>query len=729
MFITSLAMALLQQPQPQPPQPAQANPACDIPNVSSVQVVENALPVFLRRSETGECRAFLAPPPGMARIQLRIVYKKPLAPGGGVAAPDGPIDQTQQIEFTEGVPKRDQIVAVVGNNESADLPISITFAPSLSLLPSQSCGPFLLCVIAGAPSSVGLQVSRPSLLAEGAALLKRDDGAVERVAFTLAEPYPVVTIPAHLELLDIRSYALEIPLKEESLIDGTVRKTIVLDRLRAQIAPRRRTQITLDFGGRTQPVVFVGEIQPVRLSMTGGSVAPNTYELTEPSKPTDPVAVLRVADAASGTLIVQKETSLGGGRVPVTLIGGSGNNSFRVTLQAMRRPQVNSAAVVPQSRSYTDGKLRPGVPAIVTVTGANASAFTGKVRPEEGSIREIIPHVQLPGERSWEITPHPSLKATKLDLQLRAEGVDTVISLGVVPNQRPRNLDFVTLQYRKGPASCIRTTTKPIQVQQAGETLACGLGDLRLTFDPGVIDSDNELYGPQYLKVEAQIRGPDHKVLETKSINWVVAPDGYPVSGDYHTGRELALTDLIGSFGRYSQPGSRVTISVAHDATQYQQATGTRHIVSVRDARRISVTGGIGVSPFMGYVAKIRRESVERQPLLNGSPRDSLVRIREHQDWKADAASIAFSAALEFQYLTSTGKPTPLALRFGGLLMDSPYEAGKKRGALALSVPIRTFSVTGNLDFSIGAGPVFMPGERTFYALTSLLQLSTGGKP
>jgi len=334
---------------------------------------------------------------------------------------------------------------------------------------------------------------------------------------------------------------------------------------------------------------------------------------------------------------------------------------------------------------------------------------------------------QLPGEQRFVIQTSSSLQHGEIPIRLKAAaGVDTVIYLPLRPNQRVRPLDFVSLEHRTlGKWGCLGGGTTAITLDSANEPLnACSLAHAVLLFNRDS-SSATDAHGPQYLNIVATLRSASEELITSDSIKWVVSPPGYELQPGYETGATLPLSRLVDGLGRYSRPGSNLTVSVQHDPARYKSGAGLSNTVYLRDARRFSVAGVAGITPLTGFIAKKRSTTVTREPIFNGTTADTLISLERSTEWISNVATIGFFAALDFRSYFGDGRETPAKLRLAAYYMNSPYENANKP-AIAVMYPLEVRALTGALEFSLSPGWAATPGERPFFLLSTNIGLTSG---
>lgn len=94
----------------------------------------------------------------------------------------------------------------------------------------------------------------------------------------------------------------------------------------------------------------------------------------------------------------------------------------------------------------------------------------------------------------------------------------TGVTLDIQEYQRPRELDFVVIEYGGTPVIA-NEVNQPILHNGT-------IGDVSLTFDDEYIDEPNKLYGKQYLEMEVRIKDENNRLIEKQVIDDIVVCPG-----------------------------------------------------------------------------------------------------------------------------------------------------------------------------------------------------------
>ena len=152
----------------------------------------------------------------------------------------------------------------------------------------------------------------------------------------------------------------------------------------------------------------------------------------------------------------------------------------------------------------------------------------------------------------------------------------TGFSLKIKEYQTPRNLDFVMLNYGSGKR--VLSNLNPTVIQRNT------IKDITIGFDNIKIDSDNKLFGKQYLDVEVKILGKRGELIEMKSIkNLVVCPgDNSPRAAYYKdkacTNSNISLNTILGNKTFDMEDFSQIQMEFKHQGDKYSDGGFTKQV-------------------------------------------------------------------------------------------------------------------------------------------------------
>lgn len=160
------------------------------------------------------------------------------------------------------------------------------------------------------------------------------------------------------------------------------------------------------------------------------------------------------------------------------------------------------------------------------------------------------------------------LGINKKQISIYTDSKPTGYYLNVKEFQEPRSFDFVYVNY--GDASRVVSNIKgPVLFDKT-------VKDVVFSFNNDRIDSDDELFGKQYLKFNVEITGMKNELIELKTIDNInVCPSVRSPRYEYYGSKdcfrdELSLNKYIRKSTHDLDEWSRIKVTVQHDQTKYE---------------------------------------------------------------------------------------------------------------------------------------------------------------
>lgn len=219
-----------------------------------------------------------------------------------------------------------------------------------------------------------------------------------------------------------------------------------------------------------------------------------------------------------------------------------------------------------------------------------------QIVPSDSSIRSdaaVVYRVQVP------------LTIDKKRITIFNAGQPTGYGLSVREFQRPHPLDFVGVTFGEAPRPLPRLNG-PVLYNRT-------ISDVVFSFNTGAIDSDQQLYGKQYLTFDIRTQNAKGELIEMRTIdNIVICPDGNSVRAPFYQDKQcqvgnISLNSLLNYRKTYDlDDWSTIIITVKHTQSQYQEPGFTQKLELVLQRR---VKFDIDISFPGGLLTKYKGES------------------------------------------------------------------------------------------------------------------------
>jgi hypothetical protein len=260
---------------------------------------------------------------------------------------------------------------------------------------------------------------------------------------------------------------------------------------------------------------------------------------------------------------------------------------------------------------------------------------------------------------------------------------------------------------------------------------ANSLAGVAIRFYPDTLDRTSRVHGVQYLVVDAALHSADGEKVDQDSVRVAVVPTApgftYRVQSGYTQNYEVHVDDLLDRLGRYSEPGSKLLVSIRHDSLRYAGDIGYPTTVQLVNSSRVRIRPYANLLAGVIYVARFRKQD-ERMAVQNGSGTDSIIRQSYRRETRLNTLSMLGSIAMEAAVLRVDGRPSFARLRLGLLALESPFDEQRRRRELGLSVlyPIELVSVKGGVSLSISAGGACLTSRECFGLVSPGFDIALG---
>lgn len=197
------------------------------------------------------------------------------------------------------------------------------------------------------------------------------------------------------------------------------------------------------------------------------------------------------------------------------------------------------------------------------------------------------------------------IKQRKIEIYNREKKMGQ--GLSVTEYRRPRELDFVKINYGEGYRD-LADIDKTILYNHA-------VPDVTIDFDYDLIDRGEELYGRQWLEIEVRLKGPRNELLEMQQIPLLAVCPGSasPRYGSYGTAncnlQPLSINSILSRKTHSLEAWSKIEIRVRHKSERYD---GEGYSKSIEIVRQKLATFDVELSLPAGLVTqRIGQDNLE----------------------------------------------------------------------------------------------------------------------
>lgn len=274
-------------------------------------------------------------------------------------------------------------------------------------------------------------------------------------------------------------------------------------------------------------------------------------------------------------------------------------NRFFTNFNIAPKPYIEKVSILRPGKEWTENKVvYPNEEIELKIQGTGLSR--SQINFMDGKYKAVADTVRINNEvRYFTLKIPANIKERSIPISLNQN--TTSFELLVSEYQRPRDLDFVTINYGNGEhAMTSDTFFKPALYPKE-------IGDVEIVFHNDEIDS-KEFYGVQYLKIEIRLWDKKNRQIESREIEDIkIVPDKSSIRnpGYDHNNESpiiIRLNEILVNKTYDLRPWSKVEITVEHDKSRYKGGNGYKQKAVIY--RSDNVAADIEVSFPAGLLAK-----------------------------------------------------------------------------------------------------------------------------
>ncbi len=246
---------------------------------------------------------------------------------------------------------------------------------------------------------------------------------------------------------------------------------------------------------------------------------------------------------------------------------------FITNLSITLRPTVNTVTVLHQGQDWSTAlTVNPGETVDVKLEGESLD----KAKFHWEDVTDITSDTLIRNEHTYNFTLKIPISINNKHISLYNQGTNTGIGLNVKEFQVPRNFDYISLNF--GSGNRILSTLAPTVIQRTT------IKDIIISFDNFKIDSENKLFGKQYIDVDVRLINKRGEQTEVKTIkNILLCPgDNSPRSAFYKdktaTNGSISLNTLLGNKTYNMDDFSKVQLEFRNQSDKYTDPANDKQV-------------------------------------------------------------------------------------------------------------------------------------------------------
>ncbi len=238
---------------------------------------------------------------------------------------------------------------------------------------------------------------------------------------------------------------------------------------------------------------------------------------------------------------------------------------FIVNMDITPQFTIQSLSVMRDGKNWINSnEVYPGENIMVKVQGL--SLYKGNLKWE--GVDNVVSDTLETSEtvRFFKISIPITITTNKIELI--NFGVNTGQALVVKESQRPRQLDFVNVNFSGKDSPMDKISNQTYILRKA-------ISDVTFTFNTKLIDQNNVFYGKQYLNFDIKYYNPEGRLMEYKTLeNVLICPYEKSTRGAFYKdpaeqNTPISLNSLFTTKANNLDDYSRVSVKISHNSEKY----------------------------------------------------------------------------------------------------------------------------------------------------------------
>jgi hypothetical protein len=295
---------------------------------------------------------------------------------------------------------------------------------------------------------------------------------------------------------------------------------------------------------------------------------------------------------------------------------------FITNITIVPEPKINRISILRKGGAWLESNvLYPGETVEIRLEGESLS----RARFYFEDLKDVTTDTVLRNDNIMHFKLQVPISIQKKSVSIFNRRTNTGKALDIREHQRPRELDFVVVEYGGAPLRA-NEVTQPILKRGT-------IGNINLRFDGYLIDDAQELFGKQYLEVEVRVIDSRNSLVEKQVIdNIEICPgDGSPRYFAYSSSNgcmneALSMNDVLSNKTHTLDNWSKIELIIKHRKDFYGGKGYTERIEIIKEKL---VTFDVDLSIPAGLL--IKKVGVDGFPGLSGISLSMLAQFSFYQ--------------------------------------------------------------------------------------------------
>lgn len=295
---------------------------------------------------------------------------------------------------------------------------------------------------------------------------------------------------------------------------------------------------------------------------------------------------------------------------------------FITNIDIAREPKINNISILRAGGNWVNSnQIYPGETVEIRLEGESLSRADFNFE----DLRDVSTDSIVQNEVVSHYLLRVPVDIRKKSVNIYNDDKKTGRSLDIIEYQRPRELDFVIIDYGGSPVIA-NDVSEPILHRGT-------IGDVSIQFDDYMIDERHELFGKQFLEIEVRIKDKSNKLIEKQVIDDIIICPGSssPRSFSYTSpdgcmNEAISINDYVSNKTHSLENWSTIEVIIKHRKNMYGGKGYTERIEIIKEKL---VTFDVDLSIPAGLI--IKKVGVDGFPGLSGISLSMLAQFSFYQ--------------------------------------------------------------------------------------------------
>lgn len=298
------------------------------------------------------------------------------------------------------------------------------------------------------------------------------------------------------------------------------------------------------------------------------------------------------------------------------------NPQYITNIDIAHEPKINNISILREGGNWINSnQIYPGETVEIRLEGESLSRADFNFE----DLRDISTDSTVQNEVVSHYLLRVPVDIRKKSINIYNKTKKTGRTLDIIEYQKPRELDFVIIDYGGSPVVA-NSAAEPILHRGT-------IGDVSIQFDDYLIDERHELFGKQFLEIEVRIKDKSNKLIEKQVIDDIVICPGSasPRSFSYTSpdgcmNETISINDYVSNKTHGLENWGTIELIIKHRKNMYDGKGYTERIEIIKEKL---VTFDVDLSIPAGLI--IKKVGVDGFPGLSGISLSMLAQFSFYQ--------------------------------------------------------------------------------------------------